>query len=180
MQKPLRIVLESTKKGTALVIRGTVTDQSAGQTCLGIPAKGTPAISDASMSAWMEYLYMQQPMPTNATGVPVSIDVLDSNGNYRNIGTAKSDTSGMFTFTWTPDIQGDYTVYAVFAGSQSYYPSSAETSFHVSSAPTPAPTAQPVSLETTQTYIMTGIVAIIIVMVIIGALLAVLILRKRP
>ncbi len=33
-------------------------------------------------------------MPTNATGVPVNIDAIDANGNYRNIGTATSDTTG--------------------------------------------------------------------------------------
>jgi len=49
------------------------------------------------MTEWMEYLYQQQPMPTNATGVPVSIDVIDANGNYRNIGTATSDTTGAFS-----------------------------------------------------------------------------------
>ena len=47
----------TTSAGTPEIIQGTVTDQSPGQTCLGIPAAGTPAISDASMSAWMEYLY---------------------------------------------------------------------------------------------------------------------------
>ena len=45
--------------GNNVLIQGTVTDQSPGQTCLGIPAAGTPAVSDASMSEWMEYLYMR-------------------------------------------------------------------------------------------------------------------------
>ena len=88
----------------------------------------------------MEYVYEQQSKPTNATGVPVSIDVLDSNNNYRNIGTTTSDASGMFTFTWTPDIQSSYTVYAIFDGSKSYWPSSSETSFSVdAAAQTPPP-----------------------------------------
>ncbi len=42
--------------GTSILVKGTVTDQSPGQTAQGIPAKGTPAISDESMTAWMEYL----------------------------------------------------------------------------------------------------------------------------
>ena len=67
---------------------------------------GVPAVSDASMSSWMEYVYMQKPKPTNATGVPVTLSVIDSNGNYRHIGTTTSDASGMFGFTWTPDISG--------------------------------------------------------------------------
>ena len=77
--------------GSSLVIRGTVTDQSPGQTCLGIPAAGTPAISDASMGDWMNYLYGQQPIPTNATGVHVSLDVIDANNNFRHIGDVTSD-----------------------------------------------------------------------------------------
>jgi hypothetical protein len=70
---------------------------------------------------------MQKPKPKDAIGVPVSIDVIDANGNYRNIGTATSDVSGMFTFSWTPDIEGDYKVIATFAGSESYWPSSSGT-----------------------------------------------------
>ena len=85
--------------GDTLVIKGTVTDQSPAQ-------KGTAAISDENMSAWMEYLHMQQPLPTNTKGVPVTIDAIDANGNYRNIGTATSDTSGNFGFPWKPDIPG--------------------------------------------------------------------------
>jgi hypothetical protein len=34
-------------------------DKSSGDTCLGIPAAGTPAIADESMSDWMEYLHKQ-------------------------------------------------------------------------------------------------------------------------
>ena len=29
------------------------------------------------MGAWMEYLHMQKPIPSNAKGVDVSIDVID-------------------------------------------------------------------------------------------------------
>ncbi len=92
------------------------------------------------MSQWMEYVYMQKPMPTNVTGVPVTLSVIDSNGNNRQIGTTTTDSSGTFASTWTPDIPGNYTVIATFAGSQSYYGSNAETHFYASS---PAPTASP-------------------------------------
>jgi outer membrane protein assembly factor BamB len=168
-----------TPLGTPIVIRGTVTDVAAGTQQNEQKANfpyGVPAVSDASMASWMEYVYMQKPMPTNVTGVPVSIDVLDSNGNYRNIGTTTSDASGMFTFTWTPDITGSYTVIATFAGSQSYYPSYAESSFAVSAA---APTASPypvVTLPPTEMYFTISTVAIIIAIAIIG----ILILRKKP
>ena len=161
--------------GTSVLIKGTVTDQSPGDTCLGIPAAGTPAIADESMTAWMEYLYQQQPMPTNASGVPVSIDVLDSNGNYRNIGTTTSDISGTFSFLWKPDIPGKYTVIATFAGSESYYPSYSETSFAVDLAASASPYPV-VSLPPTEMYFAASTIAIIIAIAIVGILM----LRKRP
>ncbi|MGD0071856.1 MAG: PQQ-binding-like beta-propeller repeat protein [Candidatus Bathyarchaeia archaeon] len=169
---------------TPITIRGTVTDISAGTKQEAQAANfpnGVPAVSDASQTAWMEYVYMQQPCPTNVTGVPVTLSVLDSNHNYRQIGSTTSDGTGMFTFTWTPDIPGDYTVVANFAGSNSYYPSSAETSFSASSpAPTAAPTATPISnIATTSDlmmYMAVGVIAIIIAIAIVGLLL----LRKRP
>jgi outer membrane protein assembly factor BamB len=161
--------------GTDVLIKGTVTDQSPGQTCLGIPAAGTPAISDESMSAWMEYLYMQKPMPTNATGVTVTLDVIDSNGNYRNIGTVTSDQNGMYSLVWKPDIPGQYTIIATFAGSESYFSSYAETFMDVSEAqPTPTPT--PLTLPPYETYTIAATIAIIIAVAIVGILL----LRKRP
>ena len=84
---------------TPITISGTIMDISAG-TKQQAPAanfpNGVPAVSDASQSAWMEYVYMQQPCPASVTGVPVSIEVLDSNGNYRQIGTTTSDGSGTF------------------------------------------------------------------------------------
>jgi hypothetical protein len=167
---------------SAMVIRGTVVDVSAG-TQQQAPAanfpNGVPCVSDASMTPFMEAVYMQQPMPTNTTGVPVSISVLDSNGNFRQIGATTSDGSGMYTLTWTPDIPGDFTVVANFAGSESYYPSYAETSFYVSP---PAATASPypvVNLPPTETYFAISTVAIIIAIAIVGALMLMAI-KKRP
>jgi hypothetical protein len=166
-------------QGSALVIRGTVTDQSPGQTCLGIPAAGTPAISDDSMSAWMTYLYEQQTKPTNATGVPVTISVIDSNGNNRAIGTTFSDINGMYSLTWLPDIPGNFTVTASFQGTNSYYPSSAETSFHVSE-PAATPTPQPIQQASmADLYLVPGIIGIIVAIIVVGAVI-ILALRKRP
>jgi hypothetical protein len=123
----------------------------------------------------MEYVYMQKPKPTDVTGVPVTIDVIDSNGNYRNIGTTTSDSRGMFTFNWTPDITGSYRVIATFAGSNSYFSSSAETSFYASAAP-PTPSPYPVTtLPPTEMYFAASTAAIIIAIAV-----AVLLLRKRP
>jgi hypothetical protein len=168
---------------TAVVIRGSVTDISSGSQQDAVAKNfpnGLPCVSDDSMTGWMEYVYQQQPCPTNVKGVPVSIDVLDSNGNYRNIGSTTSDGSGMFTFTWTPDIPGDFTVIATFAGSESYYPSSAETSF---TASVPAATAAPVATAApsmADLYFMPSVIALLVVMIIGFAVMAVLMLRKRP
>ena len=75
--------------GNSVTIKGTVTDISAGtkQTvqAANFP-NGVPAVSDASMSQWMEYVYMQKSKPMNTTGVPVTLSVVDANGNFRTIG----------------------------------------------------------------------------------------------
>jgi hypothetical protein len=174
----------ATSVGTPVVIRGAVMDISAGtqqtQQKLDFP-NGVPAVSDNSMSQMMEYVYMQKSAPTNATGVPVSLYVVDANNNYRSIGTATSDASGMFTLSWAPDIPGSYTVIASYTGSQAYYGSYAETSFVATLAPTSAPTSvvQNVSSDTTQMYVIGIGVAIIIAIAIVGVLIM-LSLRKRP
>jgi hypothetical protein len=92
------------------MIQGTVTDISAGtkEKADRFP-NGVPAVSDASMSEWMLYVYKQFPRPTNATGVTVNISVVDANGNYRDIGTTTSDADGFYSFNWMPDIEGKYT-----------------------------------------------------------------------
>jgi hypothetical protein len=167
---------------TPITISGTVTDICAGTTQNAVAANfpnGVPCMSDESQEEWMEYIYEQQAKPTNATGVLVTINVIDSNGNYRQVGTTTSDDSGTFGFTWTPDISGDFTVIASFAGSGSYYPSSAETHF---TADNPAPTASPYPetvLPPTEMYIIGTGIAIIVAVAIVGAVLA-LMIRKRP
>jgi outer membrane protein assembly factor BamB len=157
--------------GSSVVIQGTVTDQSPG-------AKGTPAIADADMEAWMEYLYEQQAMPTTAKGVEVTLDAVDPNGNFIHIGTTTNDISGTFGYAWTtPDVPGKYTIIATFAGSESYGSSYAETYTVVSEAPatpTPPPAAAP--LPPFDLYIIGTGIAIIIAVAIVGILL----LRKRP
>jgi hypothetical protein len=150
--------------GEKVMITGTVTDQT--------PAsKDTPAISDESMGAWMEYLYMQKVYPANATGVEVTIDVLDSNNNYYNIGKATSDASGFYSFEWAPEIPGKFLVFATFAGSNSYGSSFAETAMTVAEAPPASPTPPPLTLPPTETYIGVGTGLIIVAIAIVGLLL---------
>ncbi len=168
--------------GNSLVISGTVKDISTGTTQSDIAPRfpnGVPAVSDDSMTEWMQYVYMQLPRPTNTTGVPVTLSVVDANGNYRQIGTVTSDSEGFYSLNWKPDITGPYTVIANFAGSNSYWPSSAEAAFAVDSG---APTASPYPvtvLPPTEMYIGAAAVAIIIAIAIVGVVM-VLMLRKRP
>jgi len=170
--------------GTPLVIRGTIMDISAGtkqnEQAADFP-NGVPCVSDASQSAWMPYVYMQKPEPTNVTGVPITLSVIDSNGNYRPIGTVTSDSSGMFTYAWAPDIPGSYTLIATFAGSNSYYGSSDETSFYATAAPaTPAPTAVPATNLATASDLTLGITAAVIAIIIAIAIVGFLLIRKKP
>ncbi len=170
-------------KGSSVLIEGTVLDIASGTTQDEQIARfpnGVAAVSDGSQKAWMEYVYMQKPRPTNTTGVPIELSVVDANGNYRTIGAVTSDADGYFSYNWMPDIEGKYTVYASFGGSESYWPSHAVASFAVDPAGTPAPTQQmQAGLATTSDlmmYMTGGVIAIIIAIAVVGLL----ILRKRP
>jgi hypothetical protein len=155
--------------GDSVLIEGTVIDQSLGAEKIAKEfgfANGVPAISDESQEAWMEYLYARQAMPKNATGVEVSLDTLDPNGNFIHIDTVTSDASGMFSHMFTPEVPGKYTIIASFAGSKSYYGSYAETAIGVSEAPpSTAPPEYPQPIDPTLTIVGTGIAMIIAIAV---------------
>jgi len=179
---PSQTTVEAQAFGSQIVIRGTVTDIAAAtketQVAGNFP-NGVPVASDASMKDWMGYVYQQQPCPTNFTGVPVDIYVLDANGNYRSIGTATTDASGMYTLTWKPDIPGNFKVYAQFEGTNGYYPSSSETSFAVdqpqaTSTPTPAAPQSAADL-----YFIPAIAGLFALVIIVLVMLAVILMRKR-
>ena len=164
--------------GQTIVISGSVTDQTSGPNS---KLKDTPAIADQNMGEWMQYMYMNQPLPTNAKGVPVTVYVIDSNGNYRTIGNTTSDLSGNFGLTWKPDITGNYQVIANFAGSNSYGSSAGTTYFNVEEASNATPTtiaetgSNGVSSET-----FTIAVIAIVIAIIIGFAVTILVLRKKP
>ena len=165
--------------GQPMTITGTVTDQSTGQTTLGIPEQGTPAIADKDQSEWMAYLFENAPLPTDATGVPVTLTVTDSNHNQYDIGTTTSNAMGTYGLTYTPTISGNFTVTATFAGSGAYYGSSATTYFCASPA-TAASTPTPVSGLATASDVTYGMIAVIIVIIIAIAIVGLLLLRKKP
>jgi len=138
--------------GSSIVIEGTVTDQSPSgrrntNGILDFTLKGTPAISDEDMSEWMEYLFMQQPMPEDAQGVKVKLTAIDPNGNYQDIGYATTDIAGNFAKSWQPPVPGEYFITAEFEGSASYGNSLDTTYFTVDPAPSPA---QPIEPEPTE------------------------------
>ncbi len=175
--------------GNSVIISGTVMDLSPAQ-------PNTPAISDADMTAWMEYIHMQQPLPTggstypyysvdtpttfSGTGVPVKITAIDSSNNAQDIGTATSDASGFYSISWTPPSAGKYTIMANFEGTNSYFPSYAEAALGVSSsASTPTPTATPETVKTVNQlpaetfYVFAAVLAILMIAVLV------LVLRKK-
>ena len=171
-----------TVQGSSVLVEGTVTDISPGTQddalALRFP-NGVPAVSDESQSDYMLYVYKQFEHPSNTTGVPLTVDVIDANGNYRTIGTTTSDATGAYSFDWTPDVPGKYTVYVTFAGSDAYYASFAQSAFVVDAAPeaTAAPTDKPASMA--DLYFVPMSIGMIVAVIAIGAILALLLLRKR-
>jgi outer membrane protein assembly factor BamB len=168
----LQVGPKSSVYGSDVVIEGTVKDLSSANQLY--PA----CVSDESMTPWMEYCNINGPMPTNTTGVEVTLSVLDSNNNYRDIGTATTDpyNDGFFTFAWKPDIKGGFTVYATFKGTESYWSSNTATSFVVAEAP--APTAAPAA-PVDNTPALNGILAAVIVAIVIGLIAIFLTLKKK-
>ncbi len=170
--------------GDKVVIQGTVMDISAGTTQNQQAADfpyGVPVSSDASMKDWMGYVYQQEPLPTNFTGVPVSIIAVDPNGNYVTIGNAQTNANGVFHYTWTPpNVPGDYSVYATFAGTNGYWPSTATTNINVQQT-APHATAAPLSTPTSMAdqYFLPVSLVLIIAIIVVGVLVALSMFRKR-
>jgi hypothetical protein len=167
---------------TPITIKGTITDISPGTTQQAVAANfpnGLPCVSDTSQNRFMEAVYQQQQMPTNLTGVPIVINVVDANGNYRTIGSTTSNAYGIYSLTWTPDITGDYTVIAAFAGTESYYSSDAATAFHASEPEaTSAPSTTP-TLSMADQYFLPMSIGIIIAIIVVD-FATILSLRKHP
>ena len=117
-------------------------------------------------------------MPNKRKGCRVQSLGVDSNNNYRTVGTTTSDATGHYTFAWQPDIAGAYQVYVTFAGSKAYYGSSATTTFYADepvATATPMPTPAPSAADL---YFIPAIIGVIIAILVVGAVLALLVTKK--
>jgi hypothetical protein len=139
--------------GSSVLVEGSVIDISAGTKQNEQAARfpnGVPAVSDASMSEWMEYVYMQKPCPQNAEGVEVVLTTVDPNGNTYELGRTTTSLSGTFGLAVEPPVPGLYKIIATFKGTESYYGSYAETYINVEEAPAPAATVEPEPVTPTE------------------------------
>ena len=89
-----------------------------------------------------------------------------------------SDSDGFFKTTFEPEVPGDYKVVAEFEGTQAYTVQMRKLAISVTEAPqsTEEP-AQPVSIS--EQYLLPGIVAIIVSIFVVGAVLGILIFKKK-
>jgi hypothetical protein len=164
--------------GQGVIISGSVLDMSPAQ-------PGTPCVSKASMATWMDFLHLQMPIDgfyhnVTITGVPVSIDVVQPNGNYIHIATVTSDASGAYGYTWaTPSATGQYHVLATFLGDDSYGSSYATTFMNVAQAPTPSPTPTGAAAAATASDITNSMIIAVIIIIIAIAVVGALMLRKH-
>ena len=140
--------------GNSVLIQGYVLDQSPAQ-------PGTPCISDQDLSAYMQFLHMQQPCPLTIIGVPVELRAITASGSIIEITktTPPTDLYGHFSYLWTPPNPGNYTIVARYLGDDSYFPSYFGTGLLVEPA---SPTASPTSSQTLA-YSNTSIFAALIV-----------------
>ncbi|MCW4054031.1 MAG: hypothetical protein NWE84_03810, partial [Candidatus Bathyarchaeota archaeon] len=168
--------------GKSVMVQGMVSDVSPGTSDIKLAMRfpnGVPAVSDANQSDWMLYVYKQFERPADAVGVEVVISVLDPNNNAYEVARTTSDSSGYYGCTFEPEVPGLYKVIATFEGSKAYYGSYAETFINVEEAPeaTPVPTPTPESVA--DLYFVPAVSGIIVAIIVVGALLALLLLRRR-
>jgi len=166
-----------------VLLKGTVTDQPPTgrrnvNNLVEFTLKDPPAISDEDMQKWMEYKFMGQGYPADAKGVEVVISVMDPNNNYYEVGRTTSDVNGFYSLSFEPLVPGDYTVFAAFEGSASYYASQAVTAITVEEAPaaTAEPTPPPASAA--DLYFLPVSIGLLVAIIAVGAVL-ILMLRKR-
>ena len=162
-------VLPSVTHMETVMIQGTVTDQSPG-------APGTPAVSDASQTQWMEYLYMNKPMPINATGVTVHLQAMKSDGTVIDITHVTTDIMGHYEYIWCPPAEDTYKILATFEGSNSYWTSSGQCALGAIAV---LPTASPPAAAPDNTPIFAGIIAAVVIAILIGILNLIMLRRRK-
>ncbi len=166
----------------AVTLKGTVMDVSPGclsDTNLQIRfPNGVPVVSDASMSAWMLYVWKQFERPMDVTGVTVTLEAVDPDGGYVSIGTTTSDAYGNYGFGWYPDKVGTYMIIATFAGSGGYYGSTETTYLTVSEGVDLTPPECDLTDVNTRLDSQTMYILILIVLVIIAIIIAIYALLK--
>jgi hypothetical protein len=123
---------------------------------------------------------LQKPRPTDIKGVDVTLKAIDPNGNAIEIAAITSNAMGQFKKLWIPEVPGEYTIQATFAGSESYWQSYAQTAIGVSQAPdvTPEPTSNPQSAA--DLYFVPAIAGLFVAIIVVGALVSTILLKKRP
>ncbi|XHH10245.1 MAG: PQQ-binding-like beta-propeller repeat protein [Candidatus Bathyarchaeia archaeon] len=166
--------------GEKVIIQGTVLDQSPAQ-------PGTPCVSKDSMATQMEYLHIQHPIDgffhnQTITGVPVSLDAVDPNGNSVHIGDVTTDGySGTFGFEWQPETAGMYQITATFMGDDSYGSSFATTYATVSqSTEQPQTPTASINFESVNNTTITAVVGTGIAIIVAIAVVGLLVSRKKP
>jgi len=157
----------ATSVGKSVLVTGSVLDLSPAQ-------PGAQCVAKESMAALMEQLHMGASVggilgDVMLIGVPVLLGYTDSNGNSYEMATVITDGySGTFSYEWTPERAGKYTITATFLGDESYGESFATT--YVIAQETPAIQEQE-SSPPYEWYIIGMGIAIIAVVLVIGLLL---------
>jgi len=170
----------------SMLIQGTVMDKSPGRqsqyggASLVVP---NPAVSDASMSEWMDYLYGQNATlinnpPTDITGVPVQLTAVKSDGTNIELGTVTSNSVGLFSYSWKAPAKDNYTLYANFAGSGAYYSSYAATASTVGSAPETT-NNQSATAAPDNSMLLYGILVAVVIAILIGLAALIGVFRKH-
>jgi hypothetical protein len=173
-----------TELGSVVTLQGTVMDVSPGTEDDALQLRfphGVPAVSDASMSDWMLYVYKNFERPADATGVTVKVEVLTPSGGYENLGTTTSDSYGNWAFGLCPEEAGTYMVIATFEGSAAYYGSTQTTYLTVAEPVGPDMSGLESSVNSVEDSVsgLTTYVMAILVLVIIALLIAVYLLLKK-
>jgi hypothetical protein len=142
---------------------------------------GVPAVSDASQSEWMRYVYKETQMPM-ATGVDVAFELVTPSGDYQQLGRTTSDSYGNWAFAWCPEETGTYTIIATFEGSGAYY-GSTQTSYLTVVEPVTQEQPEPqevdlTSLEEGQSNITTYILVLLVIAIIALIVAIYCLLRK--